>query len=175
MPDPLTSTDHRTPESVTMTARYLEAALEHAHNVANATSYIDIDEHGALVRITPDDGSAEAVARADNALTHYLREHRGVLGADPRWRAHYDDFDRADAPDTQLVAGERRDSVPQGQSRHRDDHDSIARRHARHIEKLIAASARGAKAHVIASDPFTFRTTPITAAAPPAAVARRGR
>ncbi|MFF5035543.1 hypothetical protein [Nocardia salmonicida] len=175
MPDPLISPDRKTPESVTMTARYLEAVLEQAHTAANATSYIDIDEHGALVRISPDDGSAEAVARADNALAHYLREHRGVLGADPRWRAHYDDFDRADAPGAQVDAGAQRDSLPEGRSRHRSDHESTARRHARHVEQLIADSARVGDAHAVARSSFAFHTAPVTAAGAPAALARRSR
>lgn len=175
MPDPLISPDRKTPESVTMTARYLEAVLEQAHTAANATSYIDIDEHGALVRISPDDDATEAVARADNALTHYLREHRGVLGADPRWRAHYADFDQADALSGQLDAGVRRDSLPEGRSRHRGDHESTARRHARHVEHLIADSARGGDAHAVARGSFAFRTAPVTAAGAPAALARRSR
>ncbi|MBC7302092.1 MULTISPECIES: hypothetical protein [Nocardia] len=175
MPDPLVSPDRKTPESVTMTARYLEAVLEQAQTAANATSYIDIDQHGALVRISPDDGSAEAVARADNALTHYLREHRGVLGTDPRWRAHYDDFDRADSPRAQMDAGVQRDSLAEGRSRHRGDHESTARRHARHVEQLIADSARGGDAHAVARGSFAFRAAPVTAAGASAAVPRRSR
>ncbi|WP_446225051.1 hypothetical protein ACTWPB_08035 [Nocardia sp. IBHARD005] len=175
MPDPLISPDRKTPESVTMTARYLEAVLEQAHTAANATSYIDIDKHGALVRISPDDGAAEAVARADKVLAHYLREHRGVLGADPRWRAHYDDFDRADTPGSQVDAGGWRDSSPEGRSRHRGDHESTTRRHARHVEQLIADSARGVEAHAVAHGWFAFGTTAVTTAGTPAAVARRSR
>lgn len=170
MPNPPISPDGKTPESVTVTARYLEAVLEQAHTAANATSYIEIDENGALVRISPDDGSADAVTRADNALTHYLRAHRGVLGADPRWRAHYDEFDQADASGAQLDVGVRRGGSPEQRSRYHSDHESTARRHAHHVEQLIADSA-----HAVASGPFAFRTAPVTVAGGPAAVARRSR
>ncbi|WP_280404562.1 hypothetical protein [Nocardia brasiliensis] len=138
MSEPFISPDHKPPETIRVTARYLETVLDQAHRAANATSYIDVDENGALVRVE-DDTTAEAVTRADEVLTQYLRDHRAVLGEDQRWRAYYNEFDRADArTGSQAEPVEQRNPLPENDSRDQSDHRLAAHRYARQLEELIA-------------------------------------
>ncbi|MBF6137784.1 hypothetical protein IU501_32965 [Nocardia otitidiscaviarum] len=136
MSEPFIAPDRKPPETIEVTARYLETVLDQAHSAASAASYIDVDENGALVRVE-DDTTAEAVTRADEVLTQYLREHRAVLGEDPRWRGYYNEFDQADAL-AGPHANEQRDPVPDNVSRADSDHVLAAHRYARQLEELIA-------------------------------------
>ncbi|MBF6302703.1 hypothetical protein IU459_35000 [Nocardia amamiensis] len=86
-----------------------------------------------------DDTTAEAVTRADELLTQYLREHRTVLSDDQHWQAYYNEFDRADArtrkqtePDTQP------NPLPNNESPDWNARRLAAHMHARDLETKIA-------------------------------------
>ncbi|MGV9679198.1 hypothetical protein ACWDSJ_28285 [Nocardia sp. NPDC003482] len=97
MSQPTEPTGRKSPETIHVTARYLETVLDQANSVAEETSYLEVDENGALVRVGPDEATAEAAAHAEEQLTRYLREHREILGEERHWRSYYAEFDHAAA------------------------------------------------------------------------------
>ncbi|PXX53944.1 hypothetical protein DFR70_12665 [Nocardia tenerifensis] len=115
MSEPVHSPDHKPPDPIEVTARYLEAVLDQALSAANETTYLDVDANGALVQIGPDDTTAEAAVRAEEKLTQYLHDHRTKLGEDQHWRAYYNGFDRAeqtDRVDASATATSAEESAP---------------------------------------------------------------